>query len=226
MRENVIEFTENFLESSQPLEVSNTVTLIMFTAIDLKGKKQCIYKEDKVDTKILVKLIKLLDKEELNEHTRNDVMETLKIIAQENDGFLAIADYMSRNSDIQHIENIFGPRVIIPLAQLLPLVKEVAEPPTLPSNKITEYKAYAKTINHFMEKEEAAVQIALKECVDLATKLVMFMCYRGDKHLQDGVVLSLTKLAAAHHYARDILQDFMHAHGSKEHKISKTSVAN
>ena len=77
-------------------------------------------------------------------------METLKLISEENDGFLAIADYMSKNSDIKHIENIFGPTIIIPLAKLLPCIRDVAEPPTLPSNKITEYKAYAKTINHFM----------------------------------------------------------------------------
>jgi hypothetical protein len=139
----VIAFTEHFLQSDWPLEVSNTVTLIMFTAINLQGKKQCIYEGDgsrqnaKVDTKIIVKLIKLLDQESLNEHTRNDVMETLKIIAQETDGFLAIADYMSINSDIKHIERIFGPTIIIPLAKLLPCVQEVAEPPTLPSNKIT-----------------------------------------------------------------------------------------
>jgi len=77
----------------------------------------------------------------------------------------------------------------------LPKVSEVAEPPTLPSNKITEYKAYAKTISHFMENDKQAVDIALKDCVDLSTKLVMFMCYRGDKQLQDGIVLSLIKLA-------------------------------
>ena len=49
--------------------MSNTVSLIMFTSIDLLGKKQCIYSpedKNKVDTKIIVKLIKLLDKEELN----------------------------------------------------------------------------------------------------------------------------------------------------------------
>lgn len=112
----------------------------MFTAINLDGKKQCIYSQEditKVDTKILVKLIKLLDKDELNENTRNDVMETLKIIAQENDGFTAIGDYMSRNSDIKHIERIFGSTIIIPLAQLLPCLSEVAEPPTFPSNQIT-----------------------------------------------------------------------------------------
>ncbi len=35
----------------------------MFTAINLSGKKQCIYSgEGKVDTTILVKLIKLLEK--------------------------------------------------------------------------------------------------------------------------------------------------------------------
>ena len=110
----------------------------MFTAINLLGKKQCIYNaEGKVDTTIIVKIIKLLEKENLSEHTRKDVMESLKIISQETDGFLAVADYMSRNSDIKHIEQIFGATIIIPLAKLLPNVAEVAEIPTLPSNKIT-----------------------------------------------------------------------------------------
>ena len=61
--------------------------------------------------------------------------------------------------------------------------------------------------------------------MDLSTKLVMFMCYRGDKELQDGIVASLTKLALAHPYSYSILKDFMSLHGEKEHKISKTSVA-
>lgn len=122
---------------------------------------------------------------------------------------------MSKNSDIKHIEVIFASTIIIPLAQLLPSVKEVAEPPTLPSNKITDYKAYVKTINHFMEKDPNAVDIALKDCVDLATKLIMFICYRGDKILQDGVVTSLTKLTTAHPYSCKILKDFTKLHGDK-----------
>jgi hypothetical protein len=56
-----------------------------------------------VDTAILVKIIKLLEKEALAADTRNDVMEALKIISQETDGFLAVADYMSKNSDIRHV---------------------------------------------------------------------------------------------------------------------------
>ena len=42
VNEKVIEFTEHFLEESLDL-VNNSVTLIMFTAINLLGKKQCIY---------------------------------------------------------------------------------------------------------------------------------------------------------------------------------------
>lgn len=40
--------------------MGNAVTLIMFISINLLGKKQCIYNEGKIDTKILIKLIKLL----------------------------------------------------------------------------------------------------------------------------------------------------------------------
>ena len=126
----MIEFTERFLESDNIIEVANEVTLIMFTAIHLIGKKQCIYaKTGKVDTRIIVKLIKLLEKDEteinVNEQIKKDIRETLKIIAEEKDGFLAIADYMARETDIKHIEDIFGPKIIVALAELLPKVKEV-----------------------------------------------------------------------------------------------------
>lgn len=67
----------------------------------------------------------------------------------------------------------------------------MAEPPTLPSNKINDYKAYARTICHFVNKYEDAVQIALTECVDLVSKLIFLICYRGDKALQDGVTGTL-----------------------------------
>lgn len=50
----------------------------MFTAIHLTGKKQCIYgKDGKVNTSIIVKLIKLLEKDEnatnVNEQIRMDI---------------------------------------------------------------------------------------------------------------------------------------------------------
>ena len=54
----------------------------------------------------------------------------------------------------------------------------------------------------------------------------MFMCYRGDKSLQDGIVHSLVKLASAHEYSCKILKDFIAKHGESEHKISKTTVVN
>jgi len=59
---------------------------------------------------------------------------------------------MSRESDIVHIESIFGPTIIIPLAKLLPKTSDIADPPTFPSNKINDYKAYAKVIAHFIVK--------------------------------------------------------------------------
>lgn len=151
-------------------------------------------------------------------------MESMKIISQETDGFLAVADYMSKNIDIKHIERIFGSTIIIPLAKLLPSVQEISEPPTLPSAKINDFKAYAKTINYFLQKDNAALDIALKDCVDLATKLVSFMCYRGDKLLQEGVADSLQKLANAHPYSAKILKDYLKQFGDIDHKISKTSV--
>lgn len=141
----------------------------MFSAIHLQGKKQCIYKNQKIDTKIIIKLIKLLGpiKSGLKEGekpvcqvcdlVKGDVKEALKIISQEHDAFLAIADYMSKEADIVDIESIFGCEFIVSLAELLPKASDVAEPPTLPSNKINDYKAYAKTINHFLSKYPQAL---------------------------------------------------------------------
>lgn len=61
VREEVIESAEMYLSSPVKEEVASAVTLIMFTSINLLGKKQCIYnKKGEVDTKIIVQLIKLL----------------------------------------------------------------------------------------------------------------------------------------------------------------------
>lgn len=66
----------------------------MLTAIHLDGKKQCVYNEKgELDTDIVVKLIKLIRSTEGN--TRSDVIETLKIISQLPDGFMAITNYMA-----------------------------------------------------------------------------------------------------------------------------------
>ena len=44
VKEGVIDTAQQFLSSEIEEEVSNAVTLIMFTAINLQGKKQCIYR--------------------------------------------------------------------------------------------------------------------------------------------------------------------------------------
>ena len=152
--------------------------------------------------------------------------ETLKIIAQEDDGFLAIADYMSKEADIKHIEAIFGPSFIIALGKLLPKVSQIADPPTLPSNRINDFKAYTKVINFFLDKYEEAIQIALNDCVDMITKLTFFLCYRGDKTLQEGTAKSIEKLGKAHDYSRKIFKELVEKYGEIEHKISKTTVRN
>jgi hypothetical protein len=86
---------------------------------------------------------------------------------------------------------IFGSSIIVPLAKLLPKVSQIADPPTLPSNKINDYKAYTRVICHFLVKFPDAVDIGLNECVDLVTKIAFFLCYRGDKPLQEGVAKSI-----------------------------------
>lgn len=131
---------------------------------------------------------------------------------------------MSREADIQHIESIFGSTVIVPLAKLLPKLSQIQDPPTYPSNKINDYKAYVKTICHFIVKFPQATNIGLNDCVDLITKIAFFLCYRGDKVLQEGVAKSIEKLATAHSYSKKIFKELVQKYGQIEHKISKTTI--
>jgi len=96
--------------------------------------------------------------------------------------------------------------VIVPLAKLLPKISEIPDPPTYPSNKINDYKSYAKVISHFLVRSKEAVDIGLNDCVDLITKLAFFLCYRGDKGLQEGIAKSIEKLASAHEYSKKIMK--------------------
>ena len=83
IKERVILSAEKFLTSDHKEEVANAVSLIMFSASHLLGKKECIYDENgKVTTKIVVKIIKLLDSDTIDEVVKTDVRETLKIISQ------------------------------------------------------------------------------------------------------------------------------------------------
>ena len=51
----------------------------MFTSIHLIGKKQCIYDEKgKTTTKIIVKLIKLLEKDENNKNVNEQIKTDVK----------------------------------------------------------------------------------------------------------------------------------------------------
>lgn len=74
----MIKETEHFLQSENIIEVANEVTLVMYTAIHLHGKKQCIYNiQGKVNTSLIVKLIRLLEKGEeatnVNEQIKEDI---------------------------------------------------------------------------------------------------------------------------------------------------------
>lgn len=107
----------------------------MLTSIHLNGKKQCIYdSKGHVSTDIIVRLINLLSSSD--ESLRKDVIECLRIISQLKDTFLAITEYMAREGHLQFLDEIFGSRVVVSLADLLPEIRELEQPPILPSLKV------------------------------------------------------------------------------------------
>jgi hypothetical protein len=120
-------------------QVKNAVAVIMFTSIHLNGKKQCIYDSNgEINTDIIVKLINLLSSPDSS--LKKDVIECLRIISQLKDTFLAITEYMAREGHLQFLDEIFGSRVVVALADLLPATRDLEQPPILPSVKVKEYK--------------------------------------------------------------------------------------
>ena len=90
---------------------------------------------------------------------------------------------MAREGHLQFLDEIFGSRVVVSLADLLPATRDLEQPPILPSLKVKEYKTYSKALNYFLSRYEEAVEIALEETVDIVLKLLPFLCYRGNSLL-------------------------------------------
>jgi hypothetical protein len=43
--------------------------------------------------------------------------------------------------------------------------------------------------------------------------LALFLCYRGDKNLQEGIAKSIEKLAHSHPYSKQIMNDLLQKYG-------------
>jgi len=93
---------------------------------------------------------------------------------------------------IDYLDEVFGARVIIPLAKLLPNTSELEQPPILPLGRLEEYKCYAYAICFFiLNHEHVARTIAVEEIVKLVEKLAPFLLYPEDKSLYEIVMHSI-----------------------------------
>lgn len=194
----------------------------MFCSINLKGKKQCIYDSEGVNRSIIQSLYALLISDDLT--IRLNCIETLRSIAQLKDGFLAIASEMGwENKD--YLEEIFGPKVVVAMAELLPKPRSLPTPPIIEDyENINTFKEYCKTLCHFILKEEAALTIALEETVEVVLKIVPYMIFRGDKELQEACAPTILRICAADHYSVKLVRDFLQAYGKVEHPINRASL--
>ncbi|KRX00211.1 Armadillo-type fold [Pseudocohnilembus persalinus] len=214
----VIDTASKYLESEEIKEIQYAVILIMNAAIHLEGKKQCTYVKNDF---IITKLINLLtnDNYDFEGFMLRDIQQTLKNISELPDGFYQITKILANN--VEKLNEVFGPSVILSLAQLLPKTSELARPPFLDEKKADEYKVYAKTICEFILKtpDDLALIIAFEDTVKIVEKIVVFLIYNSeqDEELFHMTMETLTKLCSADQSSLQTLQDYLKEYGDFYH---------
>lgn len=100
----------------------------------------------------------------MNQHEYPDLRKNLKValinVAELPDGFLKICSELSDKVEI--LDEIFGPRCVKALHELLPKINQYADPPEIRGSSIEmyldDYRNYLKALAFIFEKykEEAA----------------------------------------------------------------------
>lgn len=104
---------------------------------------------------------------------------------------------------------VFGPRVITALADLLPKTSQLENPPILPSEKVVEYKSYCIAICFFILNHDEAHKIAVEEIVKITEKLAPFLIYRSDKNVQETTAQTLYKICLYDQFSLETLSNYL-----------------
>lgn len=133
----------------------------MSCSIHLDGKKQIV---NEIDAQEEPRIIKLMITRLLNQHEYPDLRKNLKValinVAELPEGFLKICHELSDKVEI--LDEIFGPRSVKALHQLLPKISQYDNPPEIRGSEIEmnleNYRKYLKALAIIFEKykEEAA----------------------------------------------------------------------
>mmetsp|Transcript_17693 Transcript_17693/g.29918 ORF Transcript_17693/g.29918 Transcript_17693/m.29918 type:complete len:227 (-) Transcript_17693:42-722(-) len=185
----------------------------MSCSIHLDGKKQIVYELDEND---LPRIIRLMINRLMTQQDMPDLRKNLKValinVAELPDGFLKICHELSDKVDI--LDEIFGPRSVKALHQLLPKLSQYENPPEIRGTElelqIEDCRKYLKAMAMIFQKyKDEAASVAMDETINFAEKIAPFI--NPDLMLQKEVFVCLNEIrydANSCHVLHKFLQDF------------------
>jgi len=226
----VIKSSSYFLDESYTYlyeDALNASLVIMSCSIHLDGKKQIVYEEDQNGEPRIIKLMinRLMEYEGQESHP--DLRKNLKValtnVAELPDGFLKICHELADPDKVQILDEIFGPKSVKALHQLLPKLSDYENPPDIIGSplelEIENYRKYLKAMSLIFEKyKEEAAEVAMNETINFSEKIAPFL--NPQLMLQKEALICLNEIKIDH-YNCHILQKFMEEYG--EYQIQVTN---
>jgi len=157
----------------------NASLVIMSCSIHLEGKKQIVNELDQNGEPHIIKLmINRLQYHDVYPDLRKNLKVALINVAELPEGFLKISHELSDKVDI--LDEIFGPRCVKALHQLLPKLSLYENPPEIRGSEIEmnleDYRKYLKALAMIFEKyKEEAAQVAMDETINFSEKIAPFI---------------------------------------------------
>jgi len=157
----------------------NASLVIMSCSINLEGKKQIVNDIDaNGDPRIIRLMINRLMKEKELPDLRKNLKVALINVAELPEGFLKITHELADKVSI--LDEIFGPRCVKALHQLLPKLNQYENPPEIRGSELEgnleDYTKYLKALAMIFEKyKEEAAQVAMDETINFSEKIAPFI---------------------------------------------------
>ena len=135
---------------------------------------------------------------------RKNLKVTLINIAELPEGFLKIAHELSDINMMDLLDEVFGPRAVKALHNLLPKITEYPDALKIDPVLARQYGRYVKSLAYIIKayKEEAA-QVAVEKTINFAEKLAPFI--NPDYGLQKETILCLREVCSIDQYNCHVL---------------------
>jgi hypothetical protein len=189
----------------------------MSCSIHLDGKKQIV---NELNQNNEPRIIKLMINRLMNFEQYPDLRKNLKValmnVAELPEGFLKIAHEVSDKVEI--LDEIFGPKSIKALHQLLPKLSEYSDPPEIRGTeleiKLEDYRKYLCAMSEIFEKyKEEAANVAMDETINFTEKIAPFL--NPNLMLQKEALICLNEIKIDR-YNCHILHKFLTEYGHRE----------